>query len=87
MGFIAAILGFGASIVAGILIYAYAFDGAVWLVEQFTGPTNASTKLIVGFALIFVFVAIAARVGRFARDWIEAGRQVPRRPGAKQRRA
>jgi hypothetical protein len=73
VAFLAALLGFGVSIVAGILLYAYAFDGAVWLVEQLTGQTSATTRLIVAFVLIFVFVAAAARVGRFARDWIEAG--------------
>jgi cytochrome b subunit of formate dehydrogenase len=80
VGWIASLLGFGVSIVAGILIYAFAFDGAVWLVEQVTGPTDAMTRYIIAFAMIFIFVAIAARVGRFARDWIEAGRAYDRRP-------
>ena len=80
MGFLASILGFGVTIVAGIIIYTFAFSGAVFLVELFTGPTDATTRYIIAFVLIFVFVAIATRVGRFARDWIEAGRRVVRRP-------
>ncbi len=80
MAFLASLLGFGTTIVAGILLYAYTFNGAVWLVEQITGPTEAMTKYIIAFALIFVFVSAATRVGRFARDWIEAGRRVVRKP-------
>lgn len=79
MAFLASILGFGVTIVAGVLLYAFAFDGAVWLVGQITGPVGATTRYIIAFAMIFVFVAIAARFGRFARDWIEQGRAVQRR--------
>ena len=73
VAWIASILGFGVSVAAAVVIYAYAFDGAVWVIEQFTGPTDATMKWVIAFILIFVFVSIATKVGRFARDWIEAG--------------
>jgi hypothetical protein len=73
MGWIASILGFGVSVAAAIVIYVYAFDSTVWMIEKFTGPTDATTKWIIAFILIFVFVSIGTKVGRFARDWIEAG--------------
>jgi cytochrome b subunit of formate dehydrogenase len=79
VAFLAGVLGFGVTIVAGVLLYAFAFDGAVWLVGQATGPVGSTTRLIIAFAMIFVFVAISARAGRFARDWIERGRAVQRR--------
>ena len=80
MAFIASLLGFGVTIMALILSYAYAFQGIVWLVGQVTGATDTMTRMIIAFVLIFVFVALASKVGRFARDWIEAGRTVQRRP-------
>lgn len=80
VAFLASILGFGVTIVAAILIYAFAFDGTVWLIEQIAGPRGPTEKLVIVFALIFVFISIATRVGRHARDWIEAGRKVQRQP-------
>ncbi len=73
VAWIASILGFGVSVAAAVVIYSYAFDSTVWMIEQFTGPTDATTKWIIAFIMIFIFVSIATRFGRFARDWIEAG--------------
>ena len=74
MAFLAALLGFGLAIAASILIYAYAFDGLVWVIDQVIGQdVGPNGRYILMFVLIFVFIAIGVRVGRFARDWIEAG--------------
>jgi len=74
VGFLAGALGFGLSIVASILIYAYAFNGAVWLIDQIVGQDVGVTgRWIVMFVLLFLFISVGVRVGRFARSWIEAG--------------
>ncbi len=74
VAFLAALLGFGLAIAASILIYAYAFDGLVWVIDQVIGQdVGPNGRYILMFVLIFVFIAIGVRVGRFARDWIEAG--------------
>lgn len=79
MGFLAGALGFGLSIVASILIYAYAFNGAVWLIDQIVGQDVGVTgRWIVMFVLLFLFISVGVRVGRFARSWIEAGARTPR---------
>ncbi len=74
MAFVAAFLGFGLAVAASILIYAYAFDSVVWLVDQVIGQDiGPNGRYFVMFALLFLFISIGVRVGRFARDWIEAG--------------
>lgn len=84
MALLASLLGFGVTIVAAILIYAVAFQATVaaieWGLGLNQGTLSPTMKWIVVFILIFIFISLATRVGRFARDWIEAGRKVERRP-------
>lgn len=79
VGLLSGILGFGLSIVASILIYAYAFEGAVWLIDKVIGQEMGATgRWIVMFVLLFAFISVGVRVGRSARSWIEAGARRPR---------
>jgi len=82
MGLLSSLLGFGVTIAAALLIYRLAYAGVLALVEAGMGGSTvgALEKWFIAFLLLFIFLAVGARIGRFARDWIDAGKKVVARP-------
>jgi uncharacterized membrane protein len=82
VGLLSSLLGFGVTIVAALLIYRLAYSAVLGLVEAALGgaTVGALEKWFIAFLLLFIFLAVGARIGRFARDWIDAGKRVVRRP-------
>lgn len=79
MGFLSWILGFGVTIAAAMILYRLAFDGTVWLIERAVGgKLGAMEKIFLVFILLFIFIAVATKVGRHARDWINDGKKISR---------